>query len=135
MVEVAGADSRRAFLEHPDRRDHAPGQEEARQDREPEAEHEDDDAPDDRGPEGRVGVRGRPLDEDEPPEGSDRRVRREDPPAAEAVGDHGDGGVARGLPSARPARHFTWARAERSRFSRSTRLSGWATSWLRESTT
>ena len=47
-------------------------------------------------PEGRVGIRGRPLDEDEPPEGSDGRVRREDPPAAKSVGNHGGRGVCRG---------------------------------------
>ena len=52
MAEVAGADSRRAFLQRPDRRDHSPGEENARQHRQPEAEHEDDGAPDDRRPEG-----------------------------------------------------------------------------------
>ena len=60
-------------------------------------------------PERRVGVRERPLDEDEPAEGSDRGVGREDLPAAEAVGDHGRRGVCRGpARSARAA--FTWAR-------------------------
>ena len=32
MTEVAGADSRRAFLERSDRRDHSPGEENAGQD-------------------------------------------------------------------------------------------------------
>ena len=134
MVELAGADPRRAFLEDPDRRDHSAGEEDARQDRQPEAQHEDDGAPDDRGAQGSVRVGGGALDEDEPPEGSDGRVRGEDPPAAEAVGDHGHGGAR--VAAERSARaDFTWARAERSRLSRRIRLSGWATSWLRESTT
>ena len=101
-VERPRADPRRALLEDPDRRDHAPGEEEARQDRQPEAQHEDDGAPDDRGTEGCVRVRGGALDEDEPPEGSNGRVCRQDLPAAEAVGDHGDGSVSRGSRAVSP---------------------------------
>jgi len=43
--------------------------------------HEDDGAPDERGPEGSVGVRGGSLDEHEPVSGANVAVRREDPPA------------------------------------------------------
>ena len=89
VAEVAGADPRRALLEHADRRDHSPGQENAGQHREPEAQHEDDGAPDDRSPERSVGCGGGALDEDEPPEGSNRGVGRQHPPAPETVGDHG----------------------------------------------
>ena len=105
LVERAGADPRRAFLEDPDRRDHPPGEEEARQDREHEAQHEDDGAPDDRGPEGRVRVRGRALDEDEPPEGSRSAAwaARTRPPL-EAVGDHRDRAVCRGSRAIGPRR-------------------------------
>ena len=88
MGEVAGPDARRALLQHPDGRDHAPGQENAGQDRQPQAEHEDDHAPDDRRAERRVGGGGRSLDEDQPPHGRDRRVRREDALAPQTIGDH-----------------------------------------------
>ena len=89
LVERPSADPRRAFLEHADRRDHSPGQENAGQHREPEAQHEDDGAPDDRSPERSVGGGGGTLDEDEPPEGSNRGVGRQHPPAPETLCDHG----------------------------------------------
>ena len=87
MTEVPGADSRRSGLEEADRGHHPPGEDEARQDGEEEAQHEDDCAPEDRGPERRVGVGERPLDEDEPPEGGDAGVGREDLAALETLGD------------------------------------------------
>ena len=120
MAEVAGADSRRTFLEHPDRRDHSPGEQNARQDRKPQPQHEDDDAPDDRGAEGSVRVGGGPFDEHQPSDGSDRRVGGEDPPASEAVGDHR---VGRGARAVGPGA-FTWTRVERSRFARITDCPG-----------
>ena len=89
LVERPGADPRRAFLEHADRRDHSPGQENAGQHREPEAQHEDDGAPDDRSPERSVGGSGGTLDEDEPSEGRNRGVGRQHPPAPETLCDHG----------------------------------------------
>jgi len=104
LVEPPGADSLRSFLEHPDRRHHAPGEPQASQNGEAKAEHEDDGAPDDRGPEGGVGVGGRSFDEDEPAEGGDGRVRRQDLPAAEAVGDHGHRGIVRGAHALGPRR-------------------------------
>ena len=96
LVELPGADPRRAFLEHPDRRDHSPSQENAGQDRKPEAQHEDDGAPDDGGSEGSVGGSRRAFDEDEPPEGSNRGVGRQHLPAAKTVGHHGHRSARRG---------------------------------------
>ena len=133
MAEVAGADPRRALLEHPDRRDHAPGEEDARQDRQPEAEHEDDGAADDRGPEGRVRVRGGALDEHEPPER--QRSPRAPRGPARPRGRRRPTGVGHRIPSARPA-PTSPGRGWRDPASLAARrLSGWATRWSRESTT
>ena len=102
LVERPGADPRRAFLEYADRRDHSPGQENAGQHRESEAQHENDGAPDDRGPEGSVGGGGGTLDEDEPPEGSNRGVGRQHLPAAETSGDHSHRSARRGCRATGP---------------------------------
>ena len=103
VAEIAGADARGAFLERANRRHHSPCEEQARENRQPEAQHEDDGAPDDRIAQGRVGVRGRAFDEDEPAERTDRRVSGQDLGASQAVGDHGDL-VGGGFPTRGPRR-------------------------------
>ena len=70
VTQIPRADPRRPRLQCPDRRDHAPGQEHARQNREHEAENEEDGAADDRGLKGRERLAERLLDEHEPPERS-----------------------------------------------------------------
>jgi hypothetical protein len=86
VTEIPGADAGRALAERPDRRDHPPGEEHARQDRQPEAQQEDDRAADDRSSERGVRVRERLLDENEPAEARDRHMGGEDPAALEAFG-------------------------------------------------
>jgi len=87
LVELADSDARRAFLQHADGRDHASGEEEAGQNRQQKAQHEDDDASDDGSAQGRVGVCGGTLHEYEPAQGRDGSMRGEHAAAAQAVGD------------------------------------------------
>jgi hypothetical protein len=77
MAEVARSDARGAFLQHPDRRDHAPGEEHAGQDGQAEAENEMMMLRTIGACQGSVGFGERPFDHHDPPEGRDRwRERR-----------------------------------------------------------
>ena len=78
LVERARADPRRARLERVDRGRHAPRQEEARQDRQRDADEEEPDGAVGGRVEGRERLAERLLDEDPPAERRDRRRRRQD---------------------------------------------------------
>ena len=81
VTEVPRADPRRPGLQQPDRRHHPPGQEDAGEHRQGEAQRRRARcAADDRGLEGLEGLAERLLDEHQPPERRDRRVGGEELP-------------------------------------------------------